>query len=360
MIGQMNGQMTGEARGEVSPGSILCLDIGSGTQDALLWSPERSLENCPKFVLPSPAKQVAARIRALTAQGRPIHLHGGNMGGGFFGAVLGHLKAGLAVTAHPLAALAISDDPARLAGQGVTLRGICPRGHAPVHLTDFDPGFWHGLLAQAGLEYPHLVLAAAQDHGHHPGGFNRLGRFALWERFLGRTQGRLEDLLYEAVPPELTRLAALQHCTGGGPVMDTGPAAALGALFDAAIKARCQGEGALLVNMGNSHVLGLLLFAGRLHGVYEHHTGQLSTPELADQLERFRLGALTGEEVRAGGGHGCLVLPRPEAALGFPATFALGPRRGELAGMRAEFPAPGGDMMLTGCFGLLKAWQARA
>jgi len=341
-------------------GDVLCLDIGSGTQDALLWSPERSLENCPKFVLLAPARQVAARIAALTEQGRPIHLHGCNMGGGFFGAVRGHLKAGLAVTAHPQAALAISDDPARLAGQGVTLSDTCPRGHVPVHLTDFDPGFWRGLLAQAGLEYPSLVLAAAQDHGHHPGGSNRLGRFALWERFLDRTRGRLEDLLYEAVPPELTRLAALQQSIGGGPVMDTGPAAALGALFDPAIEEGCQEEGALLVNMGNSHVLGLLLFAGRLHGVYEHHTGQISSFELMVQLGRFRQGCLSGEEVRAGGGHGCLTLPRPDAARGFPATYVLGPRRAELSGMQAEFPAPGGDMMLAGCFGLLKAWRALA
>ena len=184
--------------------TVLCLDIGSGTQDALLWFPERSLENCPKFVLPAPAKLVAARIAALTAAGKPIHLCGCNMGGGFFGAVRSHHKAGLAVTAHPQAALAISDDPARLAGQGVAVSETCPRGHTPVHLADFDPGFWRGLLAQAGLPFPDLVLAAAQDHGHHPGGFNRLGRFALWEGFLERTEGRLEDLLYEAVPPELT------------------------------------------------------------------------------------------------------------------------------------------------------------
>ncbi len=338
--------------------TVLCLDVGSGTQDALLWSPERSLENCPKFVLPAPSKQVAAQIAALTVAGKPIHLCGGNMGGGFFGAVLAHRKAGLAVTAHPQAALAISDDPARLARQGVAVSEACPRGHVPVHLTDFDPGFWRGLLAQAALPFPDLVLAAVQDHGHHPGGFNRLGRFNLWERFLAHTEGRLEDLLYETVPPELTRLAALQRSTGGGPVMDTGPAAALGALFDPAIEARCRREGALLVNVGNSHVLGLLLYDGRLYGVYEHHTGQISPLELVAHLERFRQGDLSGEDVRAGGGHGCMSLLRPEEAQGFPATFILGPRRGELTGMAAEFPAPGGDMMLAGCFGLLKAWKA--
>jgi len=32
----------------------------------------------------------------------------------------------------------------------------------------------------------------------------------------------------------------------------------------------------------------------------------------------------------------------------------LGPRRGLLEGHAVEFPAPGGDMMLTGSFGLVE------
>ena len=335
--------------------AVLCLDVGSGTQDALYFQPGRPLENCPKFVLPSPAKLVAARIRRLTERGRAIHLYGCNMGGGFFRVVRDHVEAGLAVSAHPEAALALTDDPPSLSRQGIVLSESCPRGHVPVHLADYDPGFWQGLLAQAGLEPPELVLACAQDHGHHPGQSSRVGRFKLWERFLDGTSGRLEDLLFQSPPTELTRLAALQRSTGGGPVMDTGPAAALGALSDPAVEAATRNEGALIINMGNSHVLGLLVFSGRLAGVYEHHTGQVATPELSAQLERFRKGTLGNEEVFATGGHGCTVLDLPAK---FGATYVIGPRRGELAGLDAEFPAPGGDMMLTGCFGLLKAWQS--
>jgi uncharacterized protein (DUF1786 family) len=278
------------------------------------------------------------------------------MGGGFFGAVRKHVSEGLAVAAHPEAALALSDDPPSLARHGIVLSDSCPKSHVPVHLADYDPGFWHGLLAQVGLEPPDVVLACAQDHGHHPGASSRVGRFGLWERFLAGTSGRLEDLLYQSPPSELTRLAALQRSTGGGPVMDTGPAAALGVLFEPGIEARVNQRGALIINMGNSHVLGLLVFQGRLAGVYEHHTGLLSPVELARQLERFRRGELANDEVFASGGHGSAVKEMPGA---FEDVFVIGPRRGELSGIEAEYPAPGGDMMLTGCFGLLKAWRNR-
>lgn len=36
-------------------GPVLCVDIGSGTQDALLARPGLEGENWPRFVLPAPA-----------------------------------------------------------------------------------------------------------------------------------------------------------------------------------------------------------------------------------------------------------------------------------------------------------------
>lgn len=338
--------------------SVLCVDIGSGTQDALYWMPDRALENCPKFVLPSPARMVASRIARLTQAGSAIHLCGTNMGGGFLKAVRAHVQAGLVISATPEAAYALTDDPTSISRHGIVLSDSCPPGHVPVHQADYDPGFWHGLLAMAGLEPPDLVLACAQDHGHHPGRSSRIGRFALWERFLDQASGRLEDLLYAAPPAELTRLAAVQRATGGGPVMDTGPAAALGVLFDPEIEKRVNEQGALIINMGNSHVLGLLVHGGRLAGVYEHHTGMLDTGALVDHLERFRRGGIGRDEVFGTGGHGCTVR---ELGSDFRDTYVIGPRRGELKGMMdAEFPSPGGDMMLTGCFGLLKAWLVKS
>ncbi len=334
----------------------LCLDIGSGTQDVFYSNPDLEPENCPKFVLPAPARLVAARLAELTAAGRPVYLCGRNMGGGFFKAVKAHLKAGLPLAAHPDAAWALTDDPDRLrATLGVAIADRRPDGYAPLPLADYEPGFWKAFLAAASLPEPELVLACAQDHGLHPSRSSREGRFRLWEKFLCEADGRPEALVYETPPLELTRLAVLQQSIGGGPVADSAAAAVLGLLTDPAIKARCAETGVMLVNIGNSHTVAALVYRERIYGIYEHHTGMLPPEEVWADLERFRRGALTNAEVFDKGGHGCLTLALPPQAGIFPYTSVIGPRRALLSGFDVDFPSPGGDMMLTACFGLA-AW----
>ncbi len=332
----------------------LILDIGSGTQDVLYYNPDLELENCPKFVLPSPARLVAARIQELTARGRNIHLFGRNMGGGFYKAVKAHLEAGLTVSATRAAAYSLGDDLAKVEKMGVRLRETQPKNAIPVHLADYDPGFWESFLGMAGLEPPEAVAACAQDHGFHPGESNRLGRFKLWESFLTKAHGRLESLIYDAPPSMMTRLAALQESIGGGPVADTASGAVLGALFDPAIEEICCGQGGVVLNMGNSHILAALVHGDKAYGIYEHHTGVRNPQEIWEDLARFRRGELTNQEVFDAWGHGCMTLDLPAAANGFKHTAVIGPQRGQMAGFDALFPCPGGDMMLAGCFGLIK------
>lgn len=335
--------------------ATLLLDIGSGTQDVLLHVEGLRLENCPKFVLPAPARVVAARIRGLTAAGRAVHLTGTNMGGGFGRAVAKHLEAGLPVSAERSAAYSLGDDLTRLENMGVVLSETCPPGAEPVALADFDPAFWQRFLEAAGLDRPDGIAAAAQDHGFHPGGpgSNRRGRFKLWERLLLEHGGRPEALIYRTPPAELTRLAALQQSIGGGPVADTGAVAVLGALSEEDIAAETRERGICVVNVGNSHTLAFLIYRGRILGVYEQHTGLIGAEQVWDNLARFRNGGLDFEEVFTAGGHGCLCLDLPREAGDFSPTYVLGPQRDLLKPFHPVFPAPGGDMMLAGCFGLL-------
>lgn len=335
-------------------GPILCLDIGSGTQDVLLYFPDREIENCPKLVLPAPAKVLGQRIRQATAKGRAVHLHGCNMGGGFHGAVKAHLAAGLPFSCTRAAAFSLADDLLAFAATGAVLREDCPEGALDLLATDFDPAFWDRALDTLGLPRPVLVAACAQDHGFHPGQSNRRGRFVLWEQLLQEHDGRPESLLYREVPACFTRLADLQRSIGGGPVADSGAAAVLGGFFEPAIRQRAEARGLTLVNIGNSHTVAFLLFRGRIWGVYEHHTGLVDAAKLWDQLGRFRTGALGFEEIFDDRGHGTMRLELPQGAQGFAETLVLGPRRGILDGYAVEFPAPGGDMMLTGSFGLVE------
>lgn len=333
---------------------ILCLDIGSGTQDVLLYYPDREVENCPKLVLPAPARVLAERIRALTLRGCALHLYGHNMGGGFGGAVRAHKAAGLPVSCTEAAAYSLADDLDSLRAQGYAITQECPEGAEALLCADFDPAFWRQALTALGLPWPGLVAACAQDHGFHPGQSNRRGRFVLWERLLVEAQGQPGCLLYDVVPPEFTRLADLQRSIGGGPVADTGAAAVLGGLFEPSIRDLAEERGLTLVNIGNSHTVAFLLFQGRIWGVFEHHTGLLEPGRLWAQLARFRAGGLEFEEVFDDQGHGTMRLEPPTAAQGFAPTLVLGPRRGLLAGFDVSFPAPGGDMMLTGAFGLVE------
>jgi uncharacterized protein (DUF1786 family) len=114
-------------------------------------------------------------------------------------------------------------------------------------------------------------------------------------------------------------------------------------------------DGVLVVHVGNSPPIAFLVLGSRVLGVYEHHTGHLDEARLLDHLRRFRHGELGNAEVFDDGGHGCVTVPDlPE---GFERIVVLGPRRALLADAKVEFLAPGGDMMLAGCFGLLKGWR---
>jgi len=338
---------------------ILCLDIGSGTQDVLLYSADREIENCPKLVLPAPARVLASRIRELTKQGRALHLYGYNMGGGFGGAVRAHLAAGLQVSMTESAAYSLADDLGALRSQGYRITPDCPDEAESVLCADFDQDFWRGAMLSLGLPWPGLITACVQDHGFHPGQSNRRGRFVLWERLLKEAHGQPESLLFDVVPEEFTRLADLQKSIGGGPVADTGAAAVLGALFEPSVRARSNTRGITLVNIGNSHTVAFLLFQGRIWGVYEHHTGLLDAQKLWNQLEQFRKGNLDFEYIFDDQGHGTMRLELPASADSYVDTLVLGPRRGLLEGYRVEYPAPGGDMMLTGAFGLIEGLRLK-
>lgn len=337
--------------------TALLLDIGSGTQDVFYHVPGLEIENCPKFVLPAPARRIAEDIREATAEGRALHLSGTNMGGGFFRALKAHMDSGLPATATPEAALAIFDDPTRIESIGATLSDEVPTGARVVELADFDRAWWKRLLDAAGLDYPEIVCAAAQDHGSHPESSNRRGRFLLWEKLLLEHHGDPASLLYAEPPAEMTRLHTLQQAIGGGPVADTGAAAVLGALFDRDFEAETHRRGLTLLNIGNSHTIAFLLYQGRIHGVFEHHTGLFDADKLLTQLSRFQNGQLSFDEIFDDRGHGCLTLDLPDEAAGFAPIHVLGPQRHILDGRDVSFPAPGGDMMLAGAFGLLKGLE---
>ena len=90
---------------------ILAVDMGTGTQDILLFDSEQSVENALQMIMPSATEIAAGRIRRATREGRPVVLMGVTAGGGPCAwALERHLKAGLAAFATPEAAKTFDDD----------------------------------------------------------------------------------------------------------------------------------------------------------------------------------------------------------------------------------------------------------
>jgi len=354
---------------------ILAVDVGTGTQDVLLFDSEREPENALKLVMPSPTMLLAQAIRTATAAGEDLLLTGVTMGGGPCAwAAAEHLKAGGRVLATPGAARTFNDDLDEVAAMGVGVvsedEAASLAGVRRLAMLDFD----YGALARAfgafgvDLDTVDLLAVAAFDHGAAPPGVSdRQFRFEyLAERM--HSGGGLAGFAFAAdqIPASMTRLQAVAATAPAGRpllVMDTAPAAVLGALEDPCVRARPR---AIVANVGNLHTLAFDLRQGRIAGLFEHHTGLLDRAKLEGLLARLAAGTLSNQELFADHGHGALLLEPAAAPLDFVAL--TGPRRGMLAGsaLQPYLAVPYGDMMMAGCWGLVRAcahvlpWTAAA
>ena len=343
----------------VKPDCILAIDVGAGTQDVLLWEADQPMENNVKLILPSWTTVLARRVKRATREGHPIFLTGNLMGGGpIVSAMKRHLRASYPVYTTPRAALTIRDNLDQVRERGYT---ILEEGERPpaapdlltLHTRDVDLGVLADALKPYNIAIPETVAVAVQDHGECLEGSNRRFRFQLWREFVGGG-GRMLDLAYQEPPACYTRMLAVQRDAPGAILMDTGPAALWGILEDERAAAH-QDEGFILVNVGNQHTLGVLLHGERILGLFEHHTVLMNPEKLTDLVDELHAGTLTDEAVYADHGHGAYVHPdyAPDAGGDFVAV--TGPQRHLAEDLGYYHAAPYGDMMLTGCFGLVNA-----
>jgi uncharacterized protein (DUF1786 family) len=364
---------------EGKPVKILAVDVGTGTQDVLLFDTEKEPENALKMVMPSPTAMLAHKIRAATRAGRDLLLTGVTMGGGPNSWAAGdHLEADYRIFTTPDAAKTFNDDLDEIAAKGFVLvsedEAAKLDGVQRLRMVDFD----YEAMQQAfgafdvDLDKADVLAVAVFDHGASPPGYSdRRFRFEyLAERI--EAGGGLAGFAFERgkVPASMTRLqAAAASAPADRPVvaMDTAPAAVLGALEDPEVSSRPT---AIVANVGNMHTLAFHLSGtgnGRtIAGLFEHHTGFLDQAKLEGLLEQLARGDLDNEELFSDHGHGALVVDPIPA----PGTFVAvtGPRRGMLAGsaLRPYLAVPYGDMMMTGCWGLIRAcahvlpWTAEA
>ena len=352
---------------------ILTVDIGTGTQDIFLFDSRLSIENGFKLVLPSPTMMVYRRIQEATRQHRAILLTGSQMGGGPSAwAAQAHVRLGLPAYATPQAAQTLDDDIARVTAMGVRLLSEDEARRFPseverIQMGDFDFSAIADVFARFGVSLLNLDAAAVAvfDHGAAPAGTSdRRFRFDYLDSRI-RERRALSAFAFhrDHIPPSMSRLLAVERDASqlACPVMlmDTAPAAVLGATLDPIVARRRQ---TLIVNVGNFHVLAFRLDGTQITGVFEHHTGEIDLPKLETYLLALADGSLRNEDVFNDSGHGALVYGTEPLTLGIGDfdIVVTGPRRGIYRSstptrLRPYFAVPFGDMMLAGCFGLLAA-----
>lgn len=349
---------------------ILAVDVGTGTQDILLFDSQREVENCLKMVVPSPTVRLAGAVRAATRQGDDVLLTGVLMGGGPCAwAVEDHLSAGHRVYATPPAARTFNDDLEAVADWGVTLvsddeAAALDGDVTRLHMADFDYRAIDEAFARFDVNLDRdldALAIAVFDHGNAPPGVSdRLFRFDyLAERI--RVENRLSAFAFLAgnVPSIMTRMQAVVTSVPRDDIpvllMDTAPAAVLGALEDPSVRGR---RPAIVTNVGNFHCLAFRLGEGGVEGVFEHHTGEISVEQLEGFLDRLADGSLTHAQIFESNGHGAILFQSDPIPSDSRYVAVTGPRRGMLRGSRHRpyFATPFGDMMLAGCYGLVRAY----
>jgi uncharacterized protein (DUF1786 family) len=356
---------------------ILAVDIGTGTQDIFLYCSNLDMENNLKLVLPSPTMIVHRKIKQATEHGDPILLTGRTMGGGPSAwATEAHLRAGFQVFATADAARTLNDDLEVVKQMGIEVLSEdeavrLPNSVKRLELLDLDISSISNVFQTFGVKLNDLTAIAVGvfDHGNAPLNVSdRKFRFDYLDERI-RKMNRLSAFAYRAdeVPAIMTRLKAVADSAKVSEmpivVMDTAPAAVLGATLDSKVHER---ERVIIANVGNFHTLAFRLGPLGIEGLFEHHTGLIDLEKLKRLLYALADGTLQGKDVFGDQGHGALMYQPSPLNLGDGDydVVITGPRRSifypEAMGnryksLRPYFPAPYGDMMITGCFGLLAA-----
>ena len=349
---------------------ILALDIGAGTQDVLLYDDRINIENCIKIVLPSPSKVFAEKVKEITSKGKSLLVKGETIGGGVLTAsILNHLRRGFKVIMTKDAAYTIRNRLEDVEAYGIKIV------KDEAELENFNGEILElreimiNLLAEFLEKFNVKVLdvdfvaVGVQDSGVYPKGVeNRRFRLQKMKEILEKNP-KIESLAFkeEEIPEFFLRMKSAvkavkkQLSNVKVLVMDTAPAAILGCLTDSKVK---DAREALIINAGNAHTLFSLILDGEVAGMVEHHTKMLNSERLSWLLKGFLSGKLLDKHVFSDGGHGLFYLenfkPKPVEKIMIAVT---GPNRTIFSNtdFKVYFPAPGGDVMMTGTFGLVEA-----
>lgn len=341
---------------------ILAIDVGTGTQDMMIYDTEKELENSIKLVLPSPHLYISQQIRQTE---NDIYLTGEIMGGGKIkNTLLEHMEKGYDVVMDSTCARTIRDNLDEVKSLGIKIDDETHNytDYSKIHMGDINITKLSEFLLGYDLEFDFDEIAiAVQDHGYNENMGDRDFRFEKIREKVSQPISPMEFGFKGNIPPYFTRMQAVKRqlenegITTTPLIMDTKFASIAGMCFDEIAK---KLNSFIVIDIGNGHTTAASIEEGKIQGVFEHHTSSLTGESLEKYIKRLASGEITHEEVYNDHGHGAHVL---NSISKIEKVIVSGPKREliEKTNLNWHHAAPGGDVMMTGTVGLIKTIEDR-
>ena len=324
---------------------ILAIDVGTGTKDILLYDSEKEIENSMKLVIPSPHLTIGQMISDCESD---IYFDGVIMGGGKIKErCLEHMEKGYKVVFEDLAARTIRDNIEQVKSYGFEV--VDEDAYEKDIFSSFD----------LDLKVDELIVAV-QDHGYSEDMGDRDFRFEkIREKLPEPKEPEVFAMEAEEVPEYFTRMqSVIKSLAKDNPefkpvLMDTKFASIAGVCYD---KEVLKLNSFVVMDIGNGHTTVASIEDGKIQGVFEHHTRDLTPERLEELVIALADGTITHEDVHDEGGHGAFAL-NPISKL--EKVIVAGPKRALIEGTNLDYyhAAPGGDVMMTGTVGLVKSME---
>lgn len=339
---------------------IVAIDIGTGTQDILIYDDEKELENSIKLVLPSPHLYIAQKIKEIE---NDIYFDGNIMGGGKLkNRILEHIDKGYKVVMTPQSAKTIRDNLKQVKSYGIEIADDKKdySNYTKITLGDVDIKKLAKVILEYDLDFDFDNIAiAVQDHGYNEKMGDRDFRFEKIREKLTKPI-KVEEFGYVGnVPDYYSRMKDVEKTLKKEGmdltplIMDTKFASIAGMQYDDVAK---NLNSYIAIDIGNGHTTAASIENGKIQGIFEHHTSNLDGESLNKYLTKLANGTLTNKEVHDDYGHGAHVI-NPISKI--EKVIVSGPKREliEKSDFDWHHACPGGDVMMTGTIGLIKTQE---
>ena len=336
---------------------ILAIDIGSGTQDIMIYDSEKELENSIKLVLPSPHIKIS---QTISKTDNNIYFTGKIMGGGKIKqSILKHMKKGYEVVMEEKCSKTIRDDINQVKSYGIKIadKNEDYSNYTNIKLGDLNIDLIKNFIKNYDIDFDFDSIAVAvQDHGYSSEMGDRDFRFKKISEKLKEPITPYEFAFTGDIPDYYTRMCEVKKSINFEKptlIMDTKFASIAGMNFESNER---NLNSYIVIDIGNGHTTAASIENGKIQGLFEHHTSSLTGESLERYIKRLASGEITNKEVYEDHGHGAHVI-NPLSEL--EEVVVSGPKRGLIkkTSLKYHNSTPAGDVMMTGTVGLIKTMR---